>query len=165
MAMLVAVRGLTGGYLNEAEKLKWDFLKNPDTGTDDLLIGTKFGDEVMAALVLRLEPSPDSNGSSSSKKRGSRANNSGKGGKGLIRAWTVRLRFQRKGVGTALLEEAVKITREKLGRDAEIGFVADHANSTMILPEFFNGPFRKKEAMAIRMLEEVISGMDDKKRR
>ena len=163
MAMLVAVRGLTGGYLTAAERITWDFLKNPEIGTNDLLVGTRFGDEIIGVLVLRLEPSPD-NSSGTGKKRGLRAAHNTKGGKGLIRAWTVRLRFQHKGIGSGLLEEGVRIVRERLGRDATIGFATDHANSKVVLPRLFNGPLRKREVMAIQMLEDVIDTVDGKKR-
>ena len=162
MAMLVVVRGLTGGYLTAAERITWDFLKNPETGTNDLLVGTRFGDEIIGVLSLRLEPSPD-NSSGTGKKRGLRATHSAKGGKGLIRAWTVRLRFRHKGIGTGLLEEGVRIVRERLGRDAAIGFASDHANSKVVLPKLFNGPLRKREAMAIQMLEDVIDAVDKKR--
>jgi hypothetical protein len=150
MAMLVAVRMMTGPYLTEAEKLTWKFLENPETGDDDLLIGSKFGDEVIAALVLRLERP----GSAGGKKKGK----SLKGGKAIIRAWTTKLRYRHKGIGTGLLEEAVRITREKLGKDAEVGFAADHANAKMLLPGVFGNVFRKTEEEAVRLLEEVDEG-------
>jgi hypothetical protein len=151
MSMLVAVRMLTGGYLNEAEKMKWEFLSNEETGEDDLLIGSKFGDEVIGALVLRLER-PGGSGTGKKKVK------NGKGGKGLIRAWTTKLRYRGKGIGTGLLEEAIKVTREKLGNDAEVGFAADHANSTLLLPSIFNSIFKTREQKAIKMLEDVDEG-------
>lgn len=70
------------------------------------------------------------------------------------------MRFRHKGIGTGLLEEAVRITRENLGRDAEIGFAADHANSKMLLPDIFNGPFKRDQRKSIKMLEEVDHGVD-----
>lgn len=157
MAMLVAVRGATAGYLGEAEKIKWDFLE-PETeeGAErerDTLIGAKFGDEMIGALALRLEPTASA---LSSKKKGKSV--SLKGGKGVIRGWTTKLRYRHKGIGTGLLEEAIKVTRERCGKDAELGFGVDHANSKRILPKVFNNGFRRSEEKAIRMLEEVDGG-------
>ena len=152
MACLIAVRGLTGGYLNLAEDFNWKFAKNED-GEEDIIIGSRYGEEIMGALILRLER----NGNGSGKKKSKSAKT---GGKGVVRAWTVRIRYRGKGVGTELLEEAVKITRETLGNSAEIGFAAEHANSKMILPEIFNASFRQKEARAAKALEKVIESMD-----
>ncbi|KAI9741528.1 MAG: hypothetical protein M1818_004334 [Claussenomyces sp. TS43310] len=143
MAMLVAVRIFSADYLSLAEKMTWAFLKNP-FGEDDILIGSKFGDEVIGATVLRLESI-----------QARRKSKNAKGGKGMIRAWTVKLRFRHKGVGTGLLEETVRVTRERLGNNAGVGFSKDHANSKMILPPAFNGRFRKREIMAVKKLEEV----------
>ena len=152
MTCLIAVRGLVSGYLTLAEDFKWAWIQNED-GEEDTIIGSRYGKELIGALVLRLER----NGNGSGKKKAK----SGKtGGKGVVRAWTVRIRYRGGGVGTELLEEAVKITREKLGNSAEIGFAAEHANSKMILPEVFNGVFRKRETKAAKALEAVVENMD-----
>jgi hypothetical protein len=152
MTCLIAVRGLTGGYLTLAEDFKWAWIQNED-GEEDTIIGSRYGEELIGALVLRLER----NGNGGGKKKAK----SGKtGGKGVVRAWTVRIRYRGGGVGTELLEEAVKVTREKLGNSAEIGFAAEHANSKMILPEIFNGAFRKRETKAAKALEAVVESMD-----
>lgn len=148
MAMLVGVRMMTGGYLTAAETITWSWLSNPETGDEDLLIGSKFGDDVIGALVLRLERP------GGAKKKG-KVVKVGKG-KGIIRAWTTGLRYRQKGIGSALLEEAVRVTREKCGKEAEVGFAADHANSTMVLPSIFNGGFRKREQAAIKLLSQVV---------
>lgn len=152
MTLLVLVRGVTGGYIAQAEKVTWAFMSNPETGEDDLLIGSKFGRDIIGALVLRLER-PGGGGSGSARKK-AKAPKTSKG-KGLIRAWTTGLKYRHKGVGAELLEEAVKVTRDRLGKDAEIGFAVDHVNSNMILPSIFNAGFKKRERMAIKMLEEV----------
>jgi len=143
MAMLVATRILSHGYLAAAEAMTWAFLKNPNGG-DDLLIGTKFGEEIIGACVLRLE-------SIEGRKKGRYA----RGGKGMIRAWTVKLRFRHKGIGTGLLEEAVRLTRDNLGKNTPLGFSVDHANSKTFLPPVFQGRFRKREILAVKKLEEV----------
>ncbi|KAE9371377.1 hypothetical protein N431DRAFT_410028 [Stipitochalara longipes BDJ] len=152
MACLVAIRGLTGGYLNLAEEFNWKFATNED-GDEDIIIGSRYGEEIIGATILRLE----GKGNGSGKKKTKSAKT---GGKGVVRAWTVRVKYRGKGVGTELLEEAVKITREKLGNSAEIGFAAEHANSKMILPETFNASFRKREARAAKALETVVESMD-----
>jgi len=159
MALMVGVRGMTSGYLAEAENISWAFLKNDD-GDEDLLIGTKFGDEVIGALVLR----PERAGAGASKKKAKHGK--GQGGKGVIRAWTVKLRYRHRGIGTGLLEEAVKISKETLGRDAEIGFSAHHANSKLLIPSIFTGVMKRKERDAIVMLEEIEkTGEFSKKKR
>jgi ribosomal protein S18 acetylase RimI-like enzyme len=152
MACLIAVRGITGGYLNLAEEFNWKFATNED-GEEDIIIGSRYGEEIMGALILRLEK----NGNGGGKKKTKSAK---PGGKGVVRAWTVRIKYRGKGVGTELLEEAVRITREKLGNSAEIGFAAEHANSKMILPELFNGSFRRREARAAKALENVVLSTD-----
>jgi len=157
MACLVAIRSATAGYVHHAEELNWDWAQNED-GEDDIIIGSRFGDEIIGAAVLRLER--NSNGSAKKKKASGKT-----GGKGVVRAWTVRVRYRGKGVGTELLEEAVTITRDKLGNSAEIGFAAEHANSKMVLPEFFNATFKKREARAARALEKVVESMDGKKKK
>jgi hypothetical protein len=150
MAMLVAVRMMTGGYLTEAETITWSWLSSPETGDEDLLVGSKFGEDLIGALVLRVERP----GGVGSKKKG-KVVKTGKG-KGIIRAWTTGLKYRHKGIGTGLLEEAVRVTREKCGKEAEVGFAADHANSKMVLPSVFNGGFRKREQAAIKLLSSVV---------
>ena len=97
MTCLIAVRGLVSGYLTLAEDFKWAWIQNED-GEEDTIIGSRYGKELIGALVLRLER----NGNGSGKKKAK----SGKtGGKGVVRAWTVRIRYRGGGVGTELLEE------------------------------------------------------------
>ncbi|KUI54768.1 hypothetical protein VP1G_02171 [Cytospora mali] len=158
MIYLLAIRYATAGYIQLAEDLKWDWLVSPDTGDEDILLGAKFGSEVIGALVLRLETNP----ATARKKRG---NHNFKGGKGVIRAWTTKLRYRGKGVGADLLHEAVRVTREKCGKDAGIGFAAEHANSKMLLPEMFNRTFRKGERRAALALEKVLGEWEGVRRK
>ncbi|KAK4191960.1 hypothetical protein QBC35DRAFT_485196 [Podospora australis] len=161
MAYMLAIRYATSGYLRAAEALNWDWLLDPSSGEEDLIIGTRFGKEIIGATVLRLERPgrPSSSDASSHKRHKARGSlSSFKGGKGVIRAWTVRLRYRRRGVGGDMLREAVKITRERCGgRDAEVGFAKEHANSVMVLPEMFNKGFRRGEMRAARVLEGIVS--------
>ncbi|KAJ4389749.1 hypothetical protein N0V93_007221 [Gnomoniopsis smithogilvyi] len=158
MAYLAAVRYATAGYIQLAEDVKYDFLVSPDTGDEDIVIGTRYGSEIIGALVLRLEP-----GVSSPRKKN--RTQSLRGGKGVIRAWTVRLRYRGKELGADMLHEAVRITRERCGKDAEVGFAAEHANSQMVLPEMFNRIFRQGERRAAGALEKVLGQWEGVRRK
>lgn len=158
MAYLLAIRYATAGYIEIAEDFRWDWMVSPDTGDEDVVIGAKFGSEMIGALVLRLE----TNAAAPRKKRG---NHNLRGGKGVIRAWTTKLRYRGRGVGADMLHEAVRMTREKCGKDAEIGFAAEHANSRMVLPEMFNRAFRKGERRAALALEKVLGDWEGARRK
>jgi hypothetical protein len=156
MAYLVGVRMFTKEYLNYAEDVNWAWLDG------DRIIVTKFGDAIIGALVL---------GWVSGDGRGSRRK---RVGRGLIRAWTVKMRYRGKGVGTGLLEEAVGLVNEK-GGDG-IDFAEEHAStlhfprlelhrganannsspdSKRALKDFFNTPFDKRDIRAQKALDEV----------
>ncbi|OTA89922.1 hypothetical protein M434DRAFT_398350 [Hypoxylon sp. CO27-5] len=158
MIYLLTIRYFTGQYIQVAENTKWSWMVSDD-GEEDTVIGVRFGRDLIGALVLRLEPNPNLVGKKRSRHSALR------GGKGVIRAWTVKLKYRHKGVGIDMLHEAVKVTREKCGKDAAIGFAKEHANSTMVLPEVFNGPFRKDEQRAAKTLEKVVSEWEGSKRR
>ncbi|KAI0152492.1 hypothetical protein F4776DRAFT_35656 [Hypoxylon sp. NC0597] len=158
MIYLLTIRYFTGQYIQVAENTKWSWMVSDD-GEEDTVIGVRFGRDLIGALVLRLEPNPNLVGKKRSR------NSALRGGKGVIRAWTVKLKYRHKGVGVDMLHEAVKVTREKCGKDAAIGFAKEHANSTMVLPEVFNGPFRKDEQRAAKTLEKVLSEWEGSKRR
>ncbi|KAK1506674.1 acetyltransferase [Colletotrichum tamarilloi] len=159
MTYLLAIRWATSGYLPLAEQMSWSFIRpHPDASADeeDLVLGTRFGNELVGALVLHLEPASPAVASTFSSRRRNKAW-SFRGGKGIIRAWTTKLRYRGKGVGTDMLDEAVRITRERCGKDAEVGFALEHANSRMVMPEFFNGVFRKRERWAAKTLDGVLA--------
>ncbi|KAI2637210.1 hypothetical protein GGS26DRAFT_588758 [Hypomontagnella submonticulosa] len=158
MIYLMSIRYFTGQYIQVAEDMKWSWMVSED-GEEDTIIGVRFGKDLIGALVLRLEPNSSSTGKK--RNRGSAL----RGGKGVIRAWTVKMRYRGKGVGADMLHEAVKVTREKCGKDAEVGFAKEHANSTMVLPEIFNGSFRKDEQRAAKTLEKVLSEWEGSRRR
>lgn len=159
MTYLLGIRHLTSGYLSAAESLNWDWLVD-ENGEEDVIIGTRFGTELIGALILHVEPNISfGNGK---KKKGSI---SMKGGKGVIRAWTTKLKYRGKGIGGDMLREAVRITTQRCGRDAEVGFALSHANSAKVLPDVFNGVFRKGEIRAARALEGVVgNAKGDRKR-
>lgn len=136
MTFLIAVRWMTGGYIALAEAINLDWL-----GSDRIMV-VKWGDDIIGALVLGWADND------AAKKRGRRRR-----GKAIIRAWTVKLKYRGKGVGEALLEEAVKTAGE---RGAEgILFDGNHANSTRLLPPTFNGFLDKQEAQAEKALRKV----------
>ncbi|MBE3048391.1 hypothetical protein IMZ48_38985, partial [Candidatus Bathyarchaeota archaeon] len=77
-AYAVAVRYLTAGYRRLAADVPGKYA--PSRATDTIL-GARLDGQVVAALILRLEP-----GATAGRRRGKHA--SLKGGKGVIRAWT-----------------------------------------------------------------------------
>ncbi|KAL2217488.1 acetyltransferase, GNAT family [Thermoascus aurantiacus ATCC 26904] len=195
MAGLVVVRAATGGYLEVAERTgTWVWLygygkkargsgrgngeggRKKEDDEENVVLVTKFGEEVIGALVMRASTSTststDSESLSSSKskepshlqKRPSRTpktsppppppQSSRPTPTGLIRAWTVKQRYRRKGVGTALLEEAVALCRAK-GWDGPV-FDDNHANAARVLPRMFNARFERTERWARGVLEGVV---------
>lgn len=169
MTYLLTIRYFASGYLQLAEALRWDWLVDGDGGgggggEEDLVIGTRFGDEMIGALVLRLEPSAAALAAAGANRKKMRALGL-RGGRGVVRAWTMRQRYRGKGIGGDMLHEAVRVTRERCGRDAEVGFAQEHANSAMVLPEMFNAPFRRRERRAAQALESVLAEWEGNKRK
>jgi hypothetical protein len=150
MALLVGVRAWVSGYITLAEEFSSSFVESED-GEQNTIIGSRYGEGIIGALILRIERNGNGNGNGKKKSKSCKT-----GGRGLVKAWTTKQKYRGAGVGTELLEEAVRLTREKLGNSAEIGFAAEHANSKIILPEMFNKGLRKREARAARALEAVI---------
>ncbi|KAJ4164950.1 hypothetical protein LMH87_006603 [Akanthomyces muscarius] len=119
----------------------------------DIMVGARGKDNKLAGvLVLRLSPKLVPTGG----RRRTRSL-SFKGGRGLIRAWAVRRKCRGRGVGKELLQEAVRITRERCGKDADVGFVQDHAHSRLIFHNMFNGFFHKVEIGADKALRAAVS--------
>lgn len=170
MTYLLGIRYFTGEYIQAAEELRWSWLSptsapDPPPSEQDLILGVHFGEQLIGALVLRLEPSPSSAHASNGGGRRRSRTSLLRGGRGVIRAWTVKLKYRRQGVARDLLYEAVRLTRERCGRDAEVGFAAEHANSQMFLSEPFNTPFRRSERKAAKSLEKVLADFEGAKRR
>jgi hypothetical protein len=152
MAVLLSVRWASGGYIDLAEDVgTWKWLdKGSTTGKVDDIILTKFGEEAIGALVLRRVRSDDGGNIAAPRKR--RQNSAGS--KGVIRAWTVKNRYRRKGIGLGLLEEAIKVCVDR-GWSGP-AYADDHANSGRVLPSIFNGGFDRREKMARGILERAI---------
>lgn len=145
-----------------------DSRSDPKNAPTDLVIGARYGDRLIGALVLRLEPPASAGhqrtGSSFSKRHRGRSS-SLRGGTGLVRAWTTELRYRRKGIGGDLLLEAVRVTRERCGRDAQVGFAREHANAGRVLPKVFAGIWRRSEIKAARALEATLAEWEAGRRR
>ncbi|KAI9851337.1 MAG: hypothetical protein M1838_003978 [Thelocarpon superellum] len=146
MAVLLSVRWAVDGYLTEAEKITWAWLRGSEE--NDTVLITRFGDEVIGTIIVRMEGSPvhqpPTPGPTSTPK-GRRKNaaksitagkevgkelgrGAGAGGKGIIRGWAVRLRYRGKGVGRNLLDEAIQHVRNRFGPDAIVEIAPDHAS-------------------------------------
>ncbi|CAH0048693.1 unnamed protein product [Clonostachys solani] len=163
MSYILLVRYLTSGYIRLAEQTNWwSWMTGGGgaEGAEDIVLGARFGGSLIGALVLRLEPNPSLVG-----KKKSRSTALKRGGRGVIRAWTTRMKFRGEGVGNDLLKAAIKVTKEKCGRDAEVGFAQEHANSTMVLPAMFNGSFRRDEILATKALQTAVSEWECTKRK
>ena len=90
----------------------------------------RWGEEVIGALVLGW--ADEVGGGRRGKGRGKKC------GRGVVRAWTVRLKYRGKGVGEGLLEEAVRVCMERGAEGVE--FADDHASELApFFPIFFLG--------------------------
>lgn len=155
---LAAVYYLTAGYIRVAQDVIPSWVASGDCRRD-IVLAAHEGNKIIGALVLRLEPSF----TSLSRRKGRHP--SLRGGRCVIKAWTTAKPHRGEGVGMSLLRRAVKLTREKCGKDAAVGFAKEHANSTMILPEMFNGSFRKRERRATQALDDVLADLDSSRKK
>ncbi|KAM0229560.1 hypothetical protein ACHAP5_011620 [Fusarium lateritium] len=138
---LVAIRYFTSAYIRIAEETDWlDWLKNNDV--EDSIIGARFGEEIIGAVILRLNKDDNT---------------------ALIRGWTTRSRYRRRGLGEDMLRETVKIAKRTLGRDCTVEFAADHANSHMPFYAIFNGPFLARQASAKKILAAAVKDWEQGK--
>ncbi|KAF5238166.1 hypothetical protein FAUST_5680 [Fusarium austroamericanum] len=130
LTYLVAIRYFTSAYIRVAEETDWlDWIK------EDTIIGARFGDEIIGAVILRLDRAEK---------------------KAIIRGWTTRARYRGRGLGGDVLNESVKIAKGVLGKDCTVEFAPDHANSHMPLYSIFNGPFLAREAKARKVLGAAL---------
>lgn len=168
MALLGAVRLACGPYIFEAERVgTWKWLnqgrsaeEEEETGVrvlgeqDEMLV-TKFGDEFIGAIIFRgvqtITPTSP-NGS----KKSRRTPSASKQTRTVIRGWSVRQKYRRKEVGTALLEDALKLAESKGWTTDGVEFAEDHANHKRILPAIFNGPLDKFVTIAHKTLDKKM---------
>ncbi|TKA76874.1 hypothetical protein B0A55_03196 [Friedmanniomyces simplex] len=157
MVFLASFRYLTQGYLFAAEAIDWEWLGDAD------VIVTKFGDEVIGTVVVQWV-----SGEGRAKRK--------KAWRGEIIGWTVRLKYRKKGVGGALLEEAVKEAKKKGAETME--FADDHASmlpdrtfhilyrfvmliffsadSKRVLPSLYNSTFDKRDRKGRELLADLL---------
>lgn len=178
MAGLVLVRLLTGGYLEEAERVGreyWEVWNSTSSsssstqqengkatyGSEDevVVLVTKFGEDVIgtvAVVALSEENNQkDRKGSKKQSKSTTTTTKTSPSKTARIQAWTVKQRYRSHGVGMALLADAVKVCREQ-GWEGPV-FDSEHANSKCFLPAVFNGRFEKGEKRARSTLEKIKS--------
>ncbi|KAF4451510.1 gnat family [Fusarium austroafricanum] len=141
LTYLVAVRWFTSSYIRIAEETDWlGWMKKDDV--EDTIVGARFGKEIIAAVFLQLGKSEKT---------------------ALIRAWSTRARYRRRGLGGDVLRESIKIAKQKLGKDCTIEFAPDHANSEMPLPLIFNAPFLARQAKAKKSLADALKDWEQGK--
>ncbi|KAL6923898.1 hypothetical protein ACHAPO_006667 [Fusarium lateritium] len=137
LTYLVAIRYFTSAYIRIAEETNWlDWIR------DDTIVGARFGDEIIGAVILQLDRTEKT---------------------AIIRGWATRPRYRGRGLGGDVLNETVKIAKELLGNDCTVEFAPDHANSHMPLYSIFNGPFQAREAKAKKVLGAALKDWDKRK--
>ncbi|KAK4174023.1 hypothetical protein QBC36DRAFT_348270 [Triangularia setosa] len=180
---LLAIRWLTAPFIRLAESISYSFLQSSQSEEEDTVIACRYGKEIIGATVLHVSR-PGGNSDPNFKRHKQRGSlSSFKGGRGVIRAWTVKMRYRGKGIGGDMLREAVRLTKEKCGKDGEVGFARGHANAGLIpiggsgergergeeksvLPEWLNrGWLRRSERRAAQALERVVGEFWNGKRR
>jgi len=173
MAILGAVRLACGPYIFEAERVgTWQWLnKGRSTGeeeqtgvkvlgdSDEILL-TKFGHEYIGAIIFRGVQPVVVPGSPNGNKRSRRSQSPSKHTKMVIRAWSVRQKYRRKEVGSALLEDAMKVGKARGWTTDGVEFAEDHANHKRVLPTVFNGALDKFDHIAHKILQKKLQGSE-----
>ncbi|KAF2083255.1 acetyltransferas-like protein, partial [Saccharata proteae CBS 121410] len=136
MAALVAVRFFTSKYITLAEGVNWSFLDEADA-----VVVSRWGDTVIGACVVSLVGGQGNRGQRRRKR-------------GVVRAWTVGLKWRGKGIGMGLLEEACKVVGGRGGDGIE--FADEHANAVRVLHPFFNSPFDVRDERAREALKVAV---------
>jgi len=170
MAFLAGIRLVCGPYIFEAENVgTWEWLnkgrsleQEEETGShvlgdvDEVLL-SKFGPDFIGAIIFRgVQPAP-SRASPTSNKKVRRTQEPSKQTRMIIRAWTVRTKFRRKEIGSALMEEAIKVGKEKGWLAGGVEIAEDHANSRRVLPTILNGALDRYDKIAQKTLDKKIS--------
>lgn len=152
IAVLIMVRWAVSGYTDLAVEVgTWKWLEGGQEGEDVILL-EKFGEEAVGTVLLR-GLRDDSAGPKKSGRR------QGSGGvkasvKCVIRGWSVKRKYRRKGLGTGLLEQAVALCQEKGW--AGPSFADEHANSGRVLWPVFSAAMESRERKARTLLQNVI---------
>lgn len=185
---LVLTLHTTRGYLERAEQVgspTWlkEGLRNRSDGSrqtmpEDEIWITRYGDEIMGALVLRTSrihtnranlhsrtatnTLPTSSGGGGARARSHRHSNSSTRVTGVIRAWTIKPAYRLQGIGKSLLVAAV-ITCLTRKLDGPV-FADDHVHSTRLLPPFFNKGLDRQEDWARSLLRSLIQEEGERRR-
>lgn len=137
---LAAVQYFTSAYIQRAEAFNWRQWITGPNGHDDEVLVAQYGSEVIGTLVLRLTYGD----------KGALAP------RGEIRAWTTKLKYRNKGIGSDLLHEAVRHAFEVAGTEVEVAFARAHANMPLPQMAMFSGEFQRQERKARNMLLDAI---------
>jgi GNAT superfamily N-acetyltransferase len=157
MAVLIAVRWAVSGYIELAEDVgTWKWLEGTKEGegekVEDVVLLERFGEEAVGTVVMRGLREDGVVGKKGGRRQGS---GGGQGGvRAVIRGWSVKRRYRRKGLGTGLLEEAVKLCQENGWSGPS--FAEEHANSGRKLWPIFNGAMEAREKKARILLDKVV---------
>lgn len=173
--LLVSFRYICGPYINEAERVgTWRWLDEGRSrseeeqtgvhvlGDQDEILLTRFGPDHIGTIVFR-GVQPASSGSGNKKTR--RAQSPSKQTKMQIRGWSVAQKFRRKEIGTALLDEALKIGEEKGWTVGGVELAENHANHKRVLPKMFNGALDKFSSIAQKTLDKRLDAFEESKER
>ncbi|KAM0669259.1 hypothetical protein ACQRIU_002821 [Beauveria bassiana] len=159
VAYLAAIQYYTYDYLQRAERFNWKgFITPPSSASEpaqqqDTVMYARYGDHVIAALVLRLvEAKIQIPSKMASQQRGT-------GSSAKVRAWATRLRYRDTGVGGDMLREAVAFARSSLGPAAAIEFSDTHAHA-VDATRHFTAPFARREKRARQALAQAIKDVD-----
>ncbi|KAM3499206.1 hypothetical protein MY10362_007515 [Beauveria mimosiformis] len=166
VAYLAAVQYYTYGYLQRAERFNWkSFIAPPSSASDehaqqDTVLYARYGDHVIAALVLRLGVEANKMPSATvASQQQQPQQQRGTGSSAQIRAWATRLRYRHTGVGGDMLREAVVLARSSLGLAATIEFSDSHAHA-VDTTRHFTAPFARREKSARQALAQAIKHVD-----
>jgi hypothetical protein len=142
MIVLLAARAAAGGYISAAEAFRVREYSTPD----DVVFGARLGEGAEAqwvgVLVLRMDEQ---------RKRG------------VVRAWTTKLRYRRRGLGGDMAALAVEEIRRRCGEGAVVVVDEEHANSKRALPGMYNTVFDERERSARRLLARAQEGTAQEK--
>ncbi|MCJ1245503.1 hypothetical protein MMC30_002707 [Trapelia coarctata] len=143
MALLVAVRWLGGGYLALAEKINWEWLGDAEVVVVEW--GTPGDMKVVGACVFEEEEADAKSVKGGKGKK--------KAKKGVVKAWTVRLRERGRGVGRGLLEEVAQIGH---GRGWEgVRMIEGGIFDEKVLPGIYHRYFERRMDRARVLVGEV----------
>jgi len=161
MAGLLAIRSMVSGFPGIAERvraLSWlsESSVNGVSQRQDEVLVTRYGDEIVGVLVIRIAKAVVGVGTPGTRPSGTRSRRkSSARWTAIIRAWTVKRNYRLHGIGAALLEEAISLCQIR-GLEGPV-FADDHAYVNRVLPKMFNSGFEKQEAWARQFLEQVIA--------